>query len=93
MTRKAYNLAMAAQVRHDITVEQAGEVMWTYSSPELYELLVIKFHALCEGLAAIELRGQMTSGEEMRIWRDALTALVAGFAVVAQPGGIGATAN
>ena len=38
-----------------------------------------EFHALCEGLAAVELRGRMTSGEEARIWRDALTALVAGF--------------
>jgi hypothetical protein len=52
-----------------------------------------EFHALCEGQAAIELRGQMTSGEEMRIWRDALTALVAGFALVPRPGAVGATAN
>ena len=42
-----------------------------------------EFHALCEGLAAIELRGQMTSGGEVRIWRDALTSLVAGFALAA----------
>jgi AcrR family transcriptional regulator len=41
MTRNARNLAVAGHLRHDITVEQAGEVMWTYSSPELYELLVI----------------------------------------------------
>jgi AcrR family transcriptional regulator len=41
-----------------------------------------QFHALCEGLAAVELRGLMTPGEETRIWRDALTALVAGFAIV-----------
>lgn len=40
-----------------------------------------EFHALCEGLAAVELRGQMTPGEEVRIWRDALIALVAGFAI------------
>jgi AcrR family transcriptional regulator len=39
-----------------------------------------EFHALCEGLAAVELRSQMTPGQEERIWRDALTALVAGFA-------------
>ena len=45
-----------------------------------------QFHALCEGLAAVELRGVMTPGEEMRIWRDALTALVAGFAVTDGPG-------
>lgn len=42
MTRNAHNLAAAGHLRHDITVEQAGEVMWMYSSPELYELLVVK---------------------------------------------------
>jgi hypothetical protein len=24
-----------------VTVKRAGEIMWTYSSPELYELLVL----------------------------------------------------
>jgi AcrR family transcriptional regulator len=38
------------------------------------------FHALCEGLAAIELRGLLPAGDEERIWRDALAALVHGFA-------------
>ena len=38
------------------------------------------FHALCEGLAAIELRGLLPAGDEERIWRDALSALVRGFA-------------
>ena len=42
MTANAANLAAAGHLRPDITVEQAGEVMWTYSSPELYELLVVK---------------------------------------------------
>jgi len=37
-----------------------------------------EFHALCEGMAAIELRGMLAAGEEERIWRDALGALVAG---------------
>lgn len=40
-----------------------------------------EFHSLCEGLAAMELRGMLTRGEEERIWRDALGALVRGFAV------------
>jgi AcrR family transcriptional regulator len=40
-----------------------------------------EFHALCEGLAAIELRGMLPAGEEERIWRDALGALVRGFAL------------
>jgi hypothetical protein len=51
-----------------------------------------QFHALCEGLAAVELRGLMAPGEEMRIWRDALTALVAGFATPGGPSDPGATA-
>ncbi len=42
MTANARNLAAAGHLCPDITVEQAGEVMWTYSSPELYELLVLK---------------------------------------------------
>ena len=40
------------------------------------------FHALCEGLAALELRGLLPAGHEEAAWRDALGALVAGFAVV-----------
>jgi AcrR family transcriptional regulator len=38
-----------------------------------------EFHALCEGLAAMELRGILPRGEEERIWRDALGTLVRGF--------------
>ena len=49
-------------------------------------------HALCEGLAAVELRGSMAKGEEVRIWRDALTALVTGFAVPTRPSRRAATA-
>ena len=37
------------------------------------------FHALCEGLAAIELRCILTIGQEDRIWRNGLTALISGF--------------
>jgi AcrR family transcriptional regulator len=40
---------------------------------------VCEFHALCEGLAALEFRGVLPRGDEERIWRDALSALVAGF--------------
>ena len=40
---------------------------------------VTEFHALCEGLAVLELRSALPSGEEERIWRQALTALVRGF--------------
>jgi AcrR family transcriptional regulator len=52
-----------------------------------------QFHAFCEGLAAVELRGVMPPGEEARIWRDALTALVAGFAIAREPGRPGTTAH
>ena len=42
IARNACNLAEAGQLFYDITVEGAGEVMWTYRSPDPYELLVIK---------------------------------------------------
>ena len=41
MTHNARNLANAGHLRDDITIEQAGEIMWTYSAAELYELIVI----------------------------------------------------
>jgi AcrR family transcriptional regulator len=40
------------------------------------------FHALCEGLAALELRGQLPAGREEAFWRDTLATLVRGFAAV-----------
>lgn len=42
---------------------------------------VCAFHALCEGLAALELRSSLITGNEERVWRDALTSLVRGFAL------------
>jgi AcrR family transcriptional regulator len=39
------------------------------------------YHALCEGLAAMELGGLLPDDDEPRFWRDALAALVRGFAV------------
>jgi hypothetical protein len=41
MTDNAHALAAAGHLRAGITVRHAAEVMWTYSSPELYELLVL----------------------------------------------------
>ena len=40
---------------------------------------VAAFHALCEGLAAMELRSLLPDGHEARFWRDALSSLVRGF--------------
>ena len=44
------------------------------------EAAACEFHAVCEGLAAIELRGLIHDGDEAPIWRDALGAFVAGLA-------------
>ncbi|HWD51170.1 MAG TPA: TetR/AcrR family transcriptional regulator [Acidimicrobiales bacterium] len=41
MAHNAGSLATAGHLREDVPVELAGEIMWTYSSPELYELLVV----------------------------------------------------
>jgi AcrR family transcriptional regulator len=41
MTHNAQNLANRGHLRPGITVERAGEILWTYSSPQLYELLVL----------------------------------------------------
>ena len=38
------------------------------------------FHAVCEGLAVVELRGAVPSGDHAQFWREALGCLVAGFA-------------
>jgi AcrR family transcriptional regulator len=41
MTRNARNLQASGHLRRDLNAKLAGEIMWTYSSPELYELLVL----------------------------------------------------
>ncbi len=41
MTGNARKLADGGYLRRGLTVEHAGEIMWTYSSPQLYELLVM----------------------------------------------------
>ena len=42
MTLNARGLAGAGHLRPGITPGQAADIMWTYSSPELYDLLVIQ---------------------------------------------------
>ena len=42
MTVNARGLASAGHLRPGITADQAADIMWTYSSPELYELLVLR---------------------------------------------------
>jgi AcrR family transcriptional regulator len=40
---------------------------------------MLQFHALCEGLATIELRGARSPLDFERLWRDGLSALIRGF--------------
>ena len=40
----------------------------------------LQFHSLCEGLAAVELRGTPLTPTPERFWRDAFGVLIAGFA-------------
>lgn len=42
MTENARRLRDAGHLRAGITLAQAADVLWTYSSPELYELLVLR---------------------------------------------------
>ena len=42
MTRNAQTLLKGRHLRHGMTLATAADVLWTYSSPELYELLVIR---------------------------------------------------
>ena len=42
MTENARRLHAAGHLRSGITIARAADVMWTYSSPELYELLVTR---------------------------------------------------
>jgi AcrR family transcriptional regulator len=44
MTHNAAVLSERGLLRPDLTVEQAGQICWTYSSPELYRLLVLEQH-------------------------------------------------
>jgi len=39
-----------------------------------------EFHALCEGLTTVELRGRPPGVDAERLWRDGIYALVAGLA-------------
>jgi AcrR family transcriptional regulator len=47
--------------------------------PRAVDEATCEFHALCEGLAALELRGVLPESKAEWIWRDALGALVAGW--------------
>jgi AcrR family transcriptional regulator len=42
MTHNARTLLQAGHLRRGVTLEEASQVLWTYSSPEVYELVVLK---------------------------------------------------
>jgi len=42
MTVNARALNQAGHLRAGLTVAQAADILWTYSSPELYELLALR---------------------------------------------------
>ncbi len=42
MTVNARGLSDAAHLRPGLTLAQAADILWTYSSPELYDLLVLR---------------------------------------------------
>ncbi|MDJ0323714.1 helix-turn-helix domain-containing protein [Cryobacterium sp. PH31-AA6] len=41
MTHVAHNLARRTQLRPGLSVDEAAEILWAYSSPELYSLFVL----------------------------------------------------
>ena len=42
MTVNAHGLSEAGHLQPGLTIAQAADILWTYSSPELYELLVLR---------------------------------------------------
>lgn len=70
----------AGQAWHNLRarVARLGETGALGSRP--VDEATIEFHALCEGLAALELRGLLPTGAQERLWRDAIASLIAGFA-------------
>jgi AcrR family transcriptional regulator len=42
MTHNARNLARAGHLRSELTIEYAGLIMWNFTSPRLYQLLVVR---------------------------------------------------
>jgi AcrR family transcriptional regulator len=66
--------ALVALHRRISRVEQSGGVGGRSLSDA-----TVQFHSMCEGLAAVELRGLIQPTDGHRIWTDALGALIAGW--------------
>jgi AcrR family transcriptional regulator len=57
MTTNARVLARRRFLRKGVSVEQAAEIMWAYTSPDLYDLLVVRRHWSSEALGAFVAEG------------------------------------
>jgi AcrR family transcriptional regulator len=73
--RAAAGSALEALKRRIGRVHEAG-LMHGYAIDEA----TLHFHAVCEGLAALELRGTFSAATADRVWRQGLTVLVDGLA-------------
>jgi AcrR family transcriptional regulator len=79
--RDAATEALASLHRRVEPLERAGR-LGGRSVPDA----AMQFHALCEGLAALELRRTPVASDSEEFWRAALHALIAGFAAPARAG-------
>jgi hypothetical protein len=78
LTGQAQPAAAAAMAGLNARIERLAEA--GLLGGRTGEAAACEFHAVCEGLAAVELRGLIHDGDEAPIWRDALGAFVAGLA-------------
>lgn len=58
--------------------DRVGRVLDADPESQAVADATVGFHALCEGLATLELRSVLPVGREERIWRGTITAFVAG---------------
>ncbi len=79
IARQSCDAQKDALARLHARIERLANVyqLGTRSVPQA----AIEFNALCEGLSALEGRNYLCSDEAEQTWRDALRALVAGWAV------------
>ena len=61
MTDMANNLAEGSHLREGVSVEQARDVLWTYSAPEIYELFVLERGHSTEDYAAFIASGTVAA--------------------------------
>jgi hypothetical protein len=78
LTGQAQPAATAAMAGLKARIERLAEA--GLLGGRAIEAAACEFHAVCEGLAAVELRGLIHDGDEAPIWRDALGASVVGLA-------------